>query len=79
MNPLIAKETKVLIVDDQVLAKGYMKYSLEELGFSDITYVDKVHLALNKIRQAFYCKGTRPPTFPNTGTQTRAAKCLLVH
>jgi CheY-like chemotaxis protein len=54
MNPLIAKETKVLIVDDQVLAKGYMKYSLEELGFSDITYVDKVHLALNKIRHQRY-------------------------
>tara|TARA_R110002153_G_scaffold72875_1_gene190306 strand:+ start:330 stop:1946 length:1617 start_codon:yes stop_codon:yes gene_type:complete len=54
MNPLIAKETKVLIVDDQVLAKGYMKYSLEELGFSDITYVDKVNLALNKIRHQRY-------------------------
>jgi CheY-like chemotaxis protein len=51
MNPLIAKETKVLIVDDQVLAKGYMKYSLEELGFSDITYADKINLALNKIRR----------------------------
>lgn len=50
MNQQIAKETKVLIVDDQVLAKGYMKYSLEELGFSDITYVDKAQHALNKIR-----------------------------
>lgn len=50
MNPRIAKDTKVLIVDDQVLAKGYMKYSLEELGFSDITYVDKAQHALNKIR-----------------------------
>lgn len=51
MNPLLAKETKVLIVDDQVLAKGYMKYSLEELGFSDITYVDKINLALTQIRR----------------------------
>lgn len=53
MNPKIAKETKetkVLIVDDQVLAKGYMKYSLEELGFNDITYVDKAQRALTKIR-----------------------------
>ena len=50
MNSLLAKETKVLIVDDQVLAKGYMKYSLEELGFSDITYVDKINLALTQIR-----------------------------
>jgi CheY-like chemotaxis protein len=51
MNPILAKETKVLIVDDQVLAKGYMKYSLEELGFSDITYVDKINLALTQIRR----------------------------
>ena len=54
MNPTLAKETKVLIVDDQVLAKGYMKYSLEELGFSDITYVDKAHLALTTIRHKHY-------------------------
>lgn len=50
MNQQLAKNTKILIVDDQVLAKGYMKYSLEELGFSNITYVDKAQLALNKIR-----------------------------
>lgn len=54
MNPLIAKDTKVLIVDDQVLAKGYMKYSLEELGFSDITYVDKAQHALTKIRHEYF-------------------------
>jgi DNA-binding response OmpR family regulator len=54
MNSQLAKETKVLIVDDQVLAKGYMKYSLEELGFSDITYVDKAQLALNRIRMEHY-------------------------
>lgn len=50
MNSQLAKNTKVLIVDDQVLAKGYMKYSLEELGFSDITYVDKINLALTTLR-----------------------------
>ena len=50
MNSQLAKNTKVLIVDDQALAKGYMKYSLEELGFSDITYVDKINLALTTIR-----------------------------
>lgn len=54
MNPQLAKETKVLIVDDQVLAKGYMKYSLEELGFSDITYVDRAQLALNRIRHEHF-------------------------
>jgi DNA-binding NarL/FixJ family response regulator len=54
MNPQLAKDTNVLIVDDQVLAKGYMKYSLEELGFSDITYVDKAQLALSKIRHEHF-------------------------
>ncbi len=50
MNPQLAAEAKVLIIDDQVLAKGYMKYSLEELGFTNITYVDKINNALQKIR-----------------------------
>lgn len=54
MNSQLAKDTNVLIVDDQVLAKGYMKYSLEELGFSDITYVDKAQLALSKIRHEHF-------------------------
>ncbi|GAB5378667.1 MAG: response regulator [Aliiglaciecola sp.] len=54
MNPQISKDTKVLIVDDQVLAKGYMKYSLEELGFSNITYVDKAQHAMNQIRHEQY-------------------------
>lgn len=50
MNLQLAQNTKVLIVDDQALAKGYMKYSLEELGFNDISYVDKINLALTTIR-----------------------------
>lgn len=54
MNPQLAKNTSVLIVDDQVLAKGYMKYSLEELGFNNITYVDKAQLALSKIRHEHF-------------------------
>lgn len=50
MDKKLAEHTKVLIVDDQVLAQGYMKYSLEELGFRDITYIDKAQKALDKIR-----------------------------
>jgi CheY-like chemotaxis protein len=50
MNSKLAKNTKVLIVDDQTLAKGYMKYSLEVLGFGDITYADKINLALTSLR-----------------------------
>lgn len=54
MNAQLAKNTKVLIVDDQALAKGYMKYSLEELGFNKITYVDKINLALTTIRSEHF-------------------------
>lgn len=51
MNSQLTRNTKVLIVDDQALAKGYMKYSLEELGFGDITYVDEINLALTTLRR----------------------------
>ena len=44
----------VLIVDDQVRAKGYLKYSVEELGFQNIDYVDKVPQALASIRKSHY-------------------------
>lgn len=54
MNPQFTKNISVLIVDDQALAKGYMKYSLEELGFNDITYVDKINLALNTLRNQHF-------------------------
>ena len=54
MNIKLARQMKVLIVDDQVLAKGYLKYSMEELGFQDIEYVDKANLALSAIRREKY-------------------------
>lgn len=54
MNIKLARQLRVLIVDDQVLAKGYLKYSMEELGFQDIEYVDKASLALNSIRKQHY-------------------------
>lgn len=50
MDKKIAENSKVLIIDDQTLAKGYMKYALEELGFEKIIYVDRVQEALAKIR-----------------------------
>lgn len=54
MNLKLARQSKVLVIDDQVLAKGYMKYSLEELGFQSIEYVDKVNQALQTIRRQHY-------------------------
>lgn len=54
MNLKLAREAQVLIIDDQVLAKGYMKYSLEELGFQNIQYIDKVNQALQTIRREHF-------------------------
>ncbi|MDF2177082.1 response regulator [Aliiglaciecola sp. CAU 1673] len=54
MDEKLAKACKVLIVDDQVLAQGYMKYSLEELGFRDVSYVDRAAFALKKIEETHF-------------------------
>ncbi|QJR79787.1 response regulator [Alteromonas pelagimontana] len=54
MNKKLARQAKVLIVDDHVLAKGYLKYSMEELGFEDIHYVDKTSQALTALSNHYY-------------------------
>ncbi|GAA0364234.1 response regulator [Bowmanella denitrificans] len=54
MDSKLAKACRVLIIDEQVLAQGYIKYSLEELGFRDITYVDKANAALNTIEEEHF-------------------------
>ncbi|NVK58014.1 MAG: response regulator [Alteromonadaceae bacterium] len=54
MNFKLARQTRVLVIDDQVLAKGYLKYSLEELGFQNIEYADQVKTAMTYIRRNHY-------------------------
>ncbi len=54
MNHKLAEKMRVLIIDDQVLAKGYLKYSLEQLGFQSIDYVEKSSQALTAIRSHYY-------------------------
>jgi DNA-binding response OmpR family regulator len=54
MDKLLAESTRVLIIDDQVLAQGYMKYSLQELGFKDISYVDSAISGLKAISTKRY-------------------------
>lgn len=51
MDRNLAKSTNILIIDDQVLAQGYMKYALQELGFDKITYIDQADKAIDKIEQ----------------------------
>ncbi len=54
MNHKLAEKMRVLIIDDQALAKGYLKYSLEQLGFQSIDYVEKSSQALTAIRSHYY-------------------------
>lgn len=54
MNHKLTRKMHVLIVDDQTLAKGYLKYSLEELGFQHIDYVDKVNQAISAVHNKHY-------------------------
>ncbi len=51
MNIKLARAIRVLIVDDQILAKGYLKYTMEELGFQQISYIDKADEALRLIKE----------------------------
>ncbi|MCW8091381.1 response regulator [Alteromonas sp. ASW11-130] len=54
MNHKLAEKMRVLIIDDQVLAKGYLKYSLEQLGFQNIDYVEKSSQAITALRSHYY-------------------------
>ncbi|NMH59354.1 response regulator [Alteromonas ponticola] len=54
MNHKQAEKMRVLIIDDQVLAKGYLKYSLEQLGFQHIDYVEKSAQAKTALRSHYY-------------------------
>ena len=54
MDRKLAANAKVLVIDEQTLAKGYMRYSLEELGFLDITYINNIPDALSKIRSQHF-------------------------
>ena len=50
MGKDFAKHINALIIDDQVLVQGYLKFSLQELGFERITYADQTDKAIEQIR-----------------------------
>ena len=54
MKPNIAKRARVLVAEDQALAKSHMKYALDELGFEHVDYVVKPTQALNALSQLHY-------------------------
>ncbi|ALM91165.1 MULTISPECIES: response regulator [Alteromonas] len=54
MNLQLARQTRLLIAEDQALAKSHMKYALEQLGFQHIDYVDRAAYALTSLRTRQY-------------------------
>lgn len=54
MNLQLARQTRLLIAEDQALAKSHMKYALEQLGFQHIDYVDRAANALTSLRTRQY-------------------------
>lgn len=49
MDRRLSANAKVLVIEEQTLAKGFMRYSLEQLGFFDITCINNIPDALRKI------------------------------
>lgn len=54
LDKSITNKCKVLVIDDQELAIGYIKYPLEQLGFHDVTFADRVPDAKNLIATRIY-------------------------
>ncbi|MBE1299092.1 MAG: response regulator [Alteromonadaceae bacterium] len=54
LDKTLAQSCKVLVVDDPVLAHGYLKFPLEDLGFQDVAYVGKVSQAKEAIHARSY-------------------------
>ena len=50
----LARNTKLLIAEDQVLAKSHMHYALEQLGFKNMNYVDRPSHALSALQEHDY-------------------------
>jgi DNA-binding NarL/FixJ family response regulator len=50
----LARNTKLLIAEDQVLAKSHMHYALEQLGFKNMDYVDRPSHALSALQEHDY-------------------------
>ncbi|AWL11585.1 hypothetical protein HMF8227_01099 [Saliniradius amylolyticus] len=50
MDYKLAQSCKVLVLDDIQLAQGYIKYSLKELGLTDLYYADRTETALKQLK-----------------------------
>ena len=50
----LARNTKLLIAEDQMLAKSHMHYALEQLGFKNMNYVNRPSHALSALQEHDY-------------------------
>ncbi|RDV24320.1 response regulator [Alteromonas aestuariivivens] len=53
MHYKLARELRILIIEHQIFSKGYLRYSMEELGFRNIDYTktaNEAKEALNTVR-----------------------------
>lgn len=54
MKLSLAKRSKILVAEDQVLARSHLHYALEQLGFRDIEYVDRPSHILSALQEDEY-------------------------
>lgn len=48
------RDERILIIDEQPLSQSYLRYTLEQLNYQNITIADKPHNALNLCRENQY-------------------------
>ena len=54
MKLSLAKRSKILVAEDQVLARSHLHYALEQLGFRNIEYVDRPSHILTALQEDEY-------------------------
>lgn len=53
MEEVLRRPERILIIDEQTLSQSYLRYSLEQLGYQNITFAERAQAALN------FCKSNQ--------------------
>ena len=51
MNTAPRRDERILVIDDQSLAQGFLRFALEQLGYQNIFLVERANVALNLCRE----------------------------
>ena len=54
MEHVPKRDERILIIDEQQLSQSYLRYTLEQLGYQNITIADRAQLALNLCRDNLF-------------------------